>query len=209
MRRPLRLALRLQAVGRRPLHGEAGLREPRRKARHRQARPERPYIAAKVEEAELDPDQTALLERLLGQDYEVITADDRLDKLADDFVEHCSTRWEAGKSMFVCIDKVTCARMLQRIHPRWQFKVTELKARIPKLEAELLGSSSPDERERLSKSLERMHGQAKWMEDTIVEIVISEAQNEMRDFQKWDFDIIPHRLVMRPASRRQTASEWP
>src|SRR5438876_12129155 len=26
---------------------------------------------------------------------------------------------------------------------------------------------------------------------------ISEAQNEVRDFQKWDFDIIPHRMVMK------------
>ena len=34
------------------------------------------------------------VEKLLGQDYEIITADDRLDKLADDFVEHCATRWE-------------------------------------------------------------------------------------------------------------------
>ena len=42
-------------------------------------------IAAKIEEAELDPDQTSLLEKLLGKDYEVVTADDRLDKLADDF----------------------------------------------------------------------------------------------------------------------------
>ena len=50
-------------------------------------------IADAVEKADLDPDQTSLLEKLLGQDYEVITADDRLDKLAEDFVEHCSTRW--------------------------------------------------------------------------------------------------------------------
>src|SRR6267378_6560088 len=92
-------------------------------------------IAAKVEEAELDPDQTALLERLLGQDYEVITADDRLDKLADDFVEHCSTRWETGKSMFVCIDKVTCARMLQRIVSRWQARLAKVKALILQKEA--------------------------------------------------------------------------
>ena len=41
----------------------------------------------------------------------MITADDRLDKLAEDFVEHCSTRWQTGKSMVVCIDKITCARM--------------------------------------------------------------------------------------------------
>ena len=79
-------------------------------------------IAAKIEEAELDPDQQSLLEKLLGKDYEVITADDRLDKLADDFVEYCSTRWQTGKSMLVCIDKITCARMYQRIIPRWKTK---------------------------------------------------------------------------------------
>src|SRR5437870_9558523 len=67
-------------------------------------------IADKVAETDLDPDEMALLEKLLGRDYEIITADDRLDKLAEDFVEHCSTRWESGKSMLVCIDKVTCAR---------------------------------------------------------------------------------------------------
>ncbi|MBM2813212.1 MAG: hsdR, partial [Chloroflexi bacterium] len=154
-------------------------------------------IAAKIEEAELDPDQTALLEKLLGQDYEVITADDRLDKLADDFVEHCSTRWETGKSMLICIDKVTCARMLQRIEPRWQFKLTEVKALIPRKEAELSATSNVDERERLVKALERLRGQAQWMESTIIEIIISEAQNEVRDFQRWGFEIIPHRVVMK------------
>ena len=69
-------------------------------------------IAAKVEEAELDPDQEALLEKLLGQDYEVVTADERLERIAADFVEHCAARWQSGKSMLVCIDKITCARML-------------------------------------------------------------------------------------------------
>jgi type I restriction enzyme R subunit len=87
--------------------------------------------------------------------------------------------------------------MLQRIQPRWQFKINELTARIPKLEGERLGSSNPDDRERLAKSIERMRGQAQWMESTIIEIVISEAQNEVRDFGKWGFDIIPHRLVMK------------
>ena len=85
-------------------------------------------IAEKIEEAELDPDQAALLEKLLGKDYEVITADERLDKIAADFVEHCATRWESGKSMFVCIDKITCARMHQRIIPRWQAKAAEVRA---------------------------------------------------------------------------------
>ncbi|HQV08426.1 MAG TPA: type I restriction endonuclease, partial [Thauera sp.] len=67
-------------------------------------------IAEAVEAAELDGDQTALLEKLLGKDYEVVTADERLARIAADFVEHCSTRWESGKAMLVCIDKITCAR---------------------------------------------------------------------------------------------------
>ena len=52
-------------------------------------------------------------------------------------------------------------------------------------------------RERLAKSLEKLRGQAQWMDSTIIEIVISEAQNEVRDFPKWGFDIIPHRVVMK------------
>jgi type I restriction enzyme R subunit len=33
--------------------------------------------------------------------------------------------------------------------------------------------------------------------ETIVEIVISEAQNEVGDFKQWGFDIIPHRALMK------------
>jgi type I restriction enzyme R subunit len=154
-------------------------------------------IAEAVEKADLDPDQVALLEKLLGKDYEVITADDRLDKLADDFVEHCSTRWQTGKSMLVCIDKITCARMFQRIAPRWRAKLARLRALVPVKEAELAAAADCEARERLAAELEALRGQAQWMASTIIEIVISEAQNEVRDFQKWGFDIIPHRVVMK------------
>jgi len=154
-------------------------------------------IAEAVEKADLDPDQAALLEKLLGKDYEVITADDRLDKLAEDFVEHCSTRWQTGKSMLVCIDKITCARMFQRIEPRWQAKLSSLRALVLVKEAELAAAGEPDAGERLAAELEMLRGQLQWMESTILEVVISEAQNEVRDFQKWGFDIIPHRVVMK------------
>jgi type I restriction enzyme R subunit len=35
------------------------------------------------------------------------------------------------------------------------------------------------------------------MAGTLIEIIISEAQNEVRDFAKWNFDIIPHRERMK------------
>lgn len=154
-------------------------------------------IAEAVEKADLDPDQAALLEKLLGKDYEVVTADDRLDKLADDFVEHCSTRWQTGKSMLVCIDKITCARMFQRIEPRWQATLARLRALIPVKAGELAATGDPDVSERLAAELEALCSQSEWMESSIIEIVISEAQNEIRDFEKWGFDIIPHRVVMK------------
>jgi type I restriction enzyme R subunit len=154
-------------------------------------------ISDAIEKAELDPDKTALLEKLLGKDYEVITADDRLDKLADDFVEHCTTRWETGKSMLVCIDKITCARMFKRIEPRWQAKIADVNSLIAAVGAELLETTDPDRQERLIHEVTLLRGRARWMESTVVEIIISEAQNEVRDFAKWDFDIIPHRVVMK------------
>ena len=169
-------------------------------------------IADAVEKADLDPDQQALLEKLLGKDYEVITADDRLDKLAEDFIEHYSTRWQTGKSMLICIDKITCARMFQCIELRWRAKLARLQDQIPEAEAELAAATDPDVRERLVGQLESLRRQAQWMDSTIIEIVISEAQNEPRDFRKWGFDIIPHRVVMKtgfetPGGKRVTVED--
>ena len=154
-------------------------------------------IADAIEKADLDPDQTGLLKKLLGRDYEVITADDRLDKLASDLVEHCATRWQTGKSMLVCIDKITCARMLERIEPLWQAKLAQVNALLTKKDAELAVATDGDAQERIGRDVDALRGQAQWMGSAIIEIVISEAQNEVRDFAKWGFDIIPHRVVMK------------
>ncbi len=154
-------------------------------------------IAAKIEEAELDPDQAALLEKLLGKDYEIITADERLEKIAADFVEHCSTRWEAGKSLFVCIDKITCARMHQMIVPRWRAKAAEVRASAEAKMAEVEASADDSQRALLQEQAQELALQATWLEETIVEIIISEAQNEVADFKKWGFNIIPHRALMK------------
>lgn len=154
-------------------------------------------IAEKIEEAELDQDQIALLEKLLGKDYEVITADDRLDKVADDFVEHCSRRWESGKSMFVCIDKITCARVYQRIMSRWEAKIGELESVVEQKQAAVAGEQDDDAKTSLQKECDEFQGRIAWMRETIIDIVISEAQNEVRDFNKWGFDIRPHRTRMK------------
>ncbi|OPF64411.1 type I restriction endonuclease subunit R [Hydrogenophaga sp. H7] len=143
-------------------------------------------ITEKIEEAELDADQSALLDKLLGKDYEVITADERLDKIAADFVEHCAARWESGKALFVCIDKITCARMYQRIMPRWKAKADAVRGAAAR--ARSVGDDA---------GAAKLAAQAQWLDETIIEIIISEAQNEVADFKKWGFDIIPHRALMK------------
>ena len=154
-------------------------------------------IAEKIEEAELDSDQASLLEKLLGQDYEVITADERLDRLAADFVEHCATRWQSGKSMLVCIDKITCARMHQLIVPRWQAKAAAVRelADAKYAQAKIVGDEVA--RTALEDEAAALAEQAAWLDETIVGIIISEAQNEVKDFAKWNFDIIPHRDLIK------------
>ena len=154
-------------------------------------------IAEKTEEVELDPDQEALLDKLLGQDYEVITADERLDKIAADFVEHCATRWQSGKSMLVCIDKITCARMLKLIVPRWQTKATAVRAKADAKRVEAQATADETRRAALEEEAQKLTAQAAWLDETIVEIIISEAQNEVRDFARWGFNITPHRALMK------------
>lgn len=154
-------------------------------------------IAARIEEAELDSDQVSLLEKLLGKDYEVITAGDRLNKLAIDFVEHCAARWESGKSMLICIDKITCGRMLKRVQRLWKLKQARLSVLIPQKATALAILADEKQRAAAEKELAWLRGQAQWMQSTTIEISISEAQNEVRDFAKWGVNIIPHRVVMK------------
>jgi type I restriction enzyme R subunit len=99
--------------------------------------------------------------------------------------------------MLVCIDKVTCARVYQRIMPRWNTKGEAVRQAADAKRTELAAATGPDARERLWAEHEHLEAQAQWLDDTIIEIIISEAQNEVADFRKWGFDIIPHRALMK------------
>lgn len=60
-----------------------------------------------LEEAELDEAEEAKVSRLLGRQYQLITREDRLERVAADLVEHFLGRGFAGKAMVVSIDKAT------------------------------------------------------------------------------------------------------
>ena len=154
-------------------------------------------IAEKIEEANLDDDEMAKIEKLLGKSYEVITADERLDRIAEDFVQHCSARWETGKMMLICIDKVTCARMYDRVVPRWRAKADEIRTRAAAFDGQIAQESEAILKGALAKQRDKLVAQADWLDETLIQIIISEQQGEVAEFKKWDFDIKPHRAIIK------------
>ena len=152
-------------------------------------------IAAKVEEIEIDDiDVEQRLERELKRDYHILTADKRLDQIAQDFVLHYSKAWESGKAMLVCIDKVTCVRMYNRIIKYWDDRIKELEGSL---------NSAVDEQEEIY-----LRRQIEWMRETRTAVVVSEEQGEVEKFRDWGSDITPHRRLIKegidlPESLRQ------
>lgn len=144
-------------------------------------------IAEKLEQIEIEGiDVEQRLQREMKRDYHVITADKRLNQIAHDFVEHYSTNWQTGKSMLVCIDKLTCVKMHGLIRYYWKEKIEELRNQL----STMPDSSTNEQKNELSKQLY-------WMQETVAAVVVSEEQGEVEKFENWDLDILPHRRLMK------------
>ena len=135
-----------------------------------------------IEEADLNPDQAEKVMHEFEKEVHLLTAESRLRAIAKDFVGHYSDLWTTGKAMFVCLNKVTCVRMYNFVQEYWQ---EEIKA----LEQKIASTVSDQEQMELSRKL-------KWMKDTEMCVVISQEQNEIQTFKKWNLDILPHRTKM-------------
>ena len=64
-----------------------------------------------LEDAELDEAQERRLAREFSREYQLITREDRIDRVAGDLVEHFCGRGFDGKAMVVSVDKLTTVRM--------------------------------------------------------------------------------------------------
>lgn len=135
-----------------------------------------------IEEADLNPDQAEKVMHEFEKEVHLLTAEPRLKAIAKDFVGHYSDLWTTGKAMFVCLNKVTCVRMFNYVQDYWKKEIKVLKQKIA-------ATTSDQEQMELSRKL-------KWMQDTEMCVVISQEQNEIQTFKKWDLDIIPHRTKM-------------
>lgn len=134
-----------------------------------------------IENADLDVDQQDKLEAEFAKEIHLLTAEPRLKSIARDFVNHYSDLWTSGKAMFVCLNKVTCVRMYNYVQEYWKEEIKKLKARIK--------TATQQEAQELERKL-------KWMQETEKAVVISQEQNEIQTFKKWDLDIKYHRAKM-------------
>lgn len=136
-----------------------------------------------IEEAELNPDQEAKLERDLNRQYHIITRDDRLETVARDIVNHYLGRGFQGKAMVVSIDKATALRMHAKVCRLWDEEIVRVRK-------DLAGYQLDPE---ITAELE---ARLKILQETDMAVIVSPGQNEIDQMQKLGLDIRPHRERM-------------
>jgi len=134
-----------------------------------------------LEEAELDEGQEKKLEREFSREYQLVTRDDRLEKIAEDIVEHFMGRGQEGKAMVVCIDKATAVRIYDKVQKYWKQYLADLEDK--------LAVSSVEESDTLRDKI-------RYMKETDMAVVVSQSQNEIEEMRKKGLDIKPHRKRM-------------
>lgn len=134
-----------------------------------------------IEQADLDVNQQEKLEREFAKEIHVLTAQQRLESIAKDFVGHYSDLWTSGKAMFVCLNKVTCVRMYNLVQEAWAKEISRLERESKNV--------TQQEAQELNRKIA-------WMKETEMAVVISQEQNEIQTFQKWGLDIRTHRQKM-------------
>lgn len=132
-----------------------------------------------LDEAALDDDKQAQLEREFAREYHLITREERLDVVGADIVSHFLGRVPLAKAMVVSIDKTTALRTLNAVRKHWQAHLEQLRASLDTV-------ATPAERAEVER-------QIKWMEETDMALVVSSGQNEVAQFRARGLDIAPHR----------------
>ena len=134
-----------------------------------------------VEEAGLDDEEEAALQKRFARQHALITNPDRQDKIAADLARHFAGRGYRGKAMFVAIDKAAAVAMYDRVRVHWAALMRGTG-----------GARWPRRRARRRRVAERLA----WMRTLDMAVVVSSGQNEIADLAARGLDIKPHRERM-------------
>ncbi len=150
-----------------------------------------------IEDAELDPEQEAKLERELGRQYHLITRDDRLETVAQDIVRHFLGRGFVGKAMVVSIDKATALRMHDKVKEYWTEETGRVRDELSQLRYQPRGDGMTPEQARRDLRIVELKQRLEVLTTTDMALIVSPGQNEIQQMQKLGLDIEPHRKRMR------------
>ncbi len=144
-----------------------------------------------IEQATLDPEQEAKLERELSKQYHILTRDDRLETVAADIVRHFLGRGFVGKAMVVSIDKATALKMHDKVQKHWAKERARVEKALGKLDS-IKGSRSDAQLAQLAE----LNAQLDVLTTTDMALIVSPGQNEIEQMKKLGLDITPHRVRM-------------
>ncbi|MEE9594611.1 MAG: type I restriction endonuclease subunit R [Candidatus Hydrothermarchaeales archaeon] len=134
-----------------------------------------------LENAELDEREEQKLEREFSNQYNIITRNERLERVAEDIVNHFMGRGYQHKAMVVCIDKATAVGMYDKIKRHWENYLERLKTK---------------EKSATSAKRDEIREKIRFMKETDMAVVVSQSQNEGQEMRSKGLDITPHRRRM-------------
>ncbi|MGO8672419.1 MAG: type I restriction endonuclease subunit R, partial [Capsulimonadaceae bacterium] len=134
-----------------------------------------------LDEAVLDDAQEGKLEKEFAREYHLLTRDDRLNTIAEDIVSHFLGRGFPGKAMVISVDKLTAARMYEKVRAYWNARLNALRVK--------LGAG-------LSEGHTALEEEIAYLESTDMALVVSQSQNEVEDMAAKGINIEPHRRRM-------------
>jgi len=149
-----------------------------------------------IEDAELDADQEAKLEKVLGRQYHLITRDDRLETVAQDIVRHFLGRGFVGKAMVVSIDKATALRMHDKVQVHWAAETARVQKELGELAYQPRGGEMTPEQARRDLRMAELKQRLEVLTSTDMAGIVSPGQNEIQQMQTLGLDIAPHRRRM-------------
>lgn len=124
---------------------------------------------------DLSEDEEGQLGREFSTFYHLLTRDDRLDRVAADIVEHYANRGFDGKAMVVSIDRVTAARMHDKVKEQLRRYVAKLRIALAKAPDEYAQAKLMTEIDRLGR--------------LDMAVVVSQGQNEIADADGFGVDM--------------------
>jgi type I restriction enzyme R subunit len=134
-----------------------------------------------IKDADLTDEQEERFSKTYVKTYELITRNDRLEKIAKDVVGYFMNRGFMGKAMYIAIDKATSVKMYDKVQKHWKIYIKDL-------ETQLL-NCNPSQKQTIKDKIQ-------YMKETDMAVIVSSAQNEEESIGNKGADIRPHRIRM-------------